>query len=477
MADQRLPDAPERLAALEARISRALDYLGDRPAGWLPARAGVDKDIVIVGAGQAGLAIGFALKREGITNIALLDAAPRGLEGPWRTFARMETLRSPKDIPGPELGIADLTFRAWHEAAYGEAAYQAIGKIPTGQWMDYLLWYRAQVDLPIENEVRVTRVEPCDAGIRLQLDRNGAADTIITRKLVLATGMDGFGQAYVLEMVRDGLPPDRYAHCAEPVDFAALKGKRVAVLGAASSAFDYAGTALEAGAGRVDLFCRSDALYRYNRFKQINYPGVLHHYVDLDDADKWRIMAELMKRSVSIIRETLQRCTRHENFAIHLNAAWNAVEFADGEIRIKTASGRHAADFAIIGAGFEMSPAARPELAGFADRIALWRDRYEPPAGMASEAAGAFPYLGGAFQFMEKEPGTATFLADIHLYSWAGSVSNGRGSSETTSIRHGVPRLVRALCRDLVRADAGMHVKRILSLPVAEFNREEYEAK
>lgn len=43
-------------------------------------------------------------------------------------------------------------------------------------------------------------------------------------------------------------------------------------------------------------------------------PGVLHHYVDLGDADKWQVMAELMKRSVSIIRETLQRCTRHENF-------------------------------------------------------------------------------------------------------------------------------------------------------------------
>lgn len=477
MPDQILPDAGERLATLEARVSRDLTYLGDKPMSWMSPRDGVDRDVVIVGAGQAGLAIGFALKREGVTNIALLDAAPKGLEGPWRTFARMETLRSPKDIPGPELGIADLTFRAWHEAAYGEVAYQAIFKIPTGLWMDYLLWYRAQVDLPIENDVKVTRVEPLEDTIRLHLDRGGVKGTMTTRKLVLATGMDGFGQAYVPEMVRDGVPSDRYAHCAEPIDFAALRGKRVAVLGAASSAFDYAGTTLEAGAGRVDLFCRGDRLHQYNRFKQINYPGVLHHYVDLDDSDKWRIMAELLKRSVAVTRETLKRSTRHKNFAIHLNAAWKAVGFSDGEIHIETASGRYQADFVIIGAGFEMSPAARPELSAFAGQIALWRDRYEPPTGLESNAAGVFPYLSGDFQLMEKVPGTAPFLADIHLYNWAGSVSNGRGSSETTSIRHGVPRLVRALCRDLVRADAEDHVERILSLPVAEFNRDEYVAE
>ena len=476
MSDQRLPDAAERLAALEARVVRALDYLGDRPADWMPRREAIDKDVVIVGAGQAGLAIGFGLKREGLTNFLLLDAAPKGLEGPWRTYARMETLRSPKDIPGPELGIADLTFRAWHEAAYGEAAYRAIGKIPTGSWMDYLLWYREQAALPIENGVRIMRVTPCDGGFQLQFDRDGAASSLTTRKLVLATGMDGFGQANIPGFIRDGLPPERYAHCAAPIDFDALAGKRIAVLGAASSAFDYAGAALEAGAGRVDLYCRHAALYQYNRFKQINYPGVLHHYVDLDDADKWRIMAALMERSVAIIRETLQRCTKHENFAIHLNAGWRSVSLVDGEIRIETDSGSHSADYAVIGAGFEMTPAARPELAAFAEHIALWRDRYDPPPGLESPAAGAFPYLGGDFQLTEKQPGAAPFLADIHLYIWAGSVSNGRGSSETTSIRHGVPRLVRALCRDLVRADAETHVARILALPVKEFEREEYDA-
>ena len=31
------------------------------------------------------------------------------------TYARMETLRSPKQLVGPAYGMASLTFRAWHE--------------------------------------------------------------------------------------------------------------------------------------------------------------------------------------------------------------------------------------------------------------------------------------------------------------------------------------------------------------------------
>lgn len=223
MLNSKRPDAAERLADLETRVARALDYLGDRPADRMPRCDGIDKDVVIVGAGQAGLAIGFALKREGLRNFVLLDAAPAGEEGPWRTFARMETLRSPKEIPGPELGIADLTYRAWHEAVFGAESYEAVYKIPTGLWMDYLLWYRAQIDVPIENGVQVSRVEPCEGGLRLELC--GSGDGLTTRKLVLATGMDGFGQAHVPEFIRVGLPRDRYATCAEDVDFSALAGR------------------------------------------------------------------------------------------------------------------------------------------------------------------------------------------------------------------------------------------------------------
>lgn len=43
---------------------------------------------------------------------------------------------------GPDLGVPSLTFQAFYEAKYGEAAWEALDKIPKECWMAYLLWYR-----------------------------------------------------------------------------------------------------------------------------------------------------------------------------------------------------------------------------------------------------------------------------------------------------------------------------------------------
>ena len=92
---------------------------------------------------MAGLALAAALVQRGVSVVAY-DEAPAGLEGPWATTARMETLRSPKQLAGPALGIPSLTFRAWFEAQFGEVAWESLDKIPRLQWMDYLRWYRAR---------------------------------------------------------------------------------------------------------------------------------------------------------------------------------------------------------------------------------------------------------------------------------------------------------------------------------------------
>ena len=56
---------------------------------------------------------------------ALHRPRARGREGPWTTFARMDILRSPKHLTGPDLGSASLTYRAWHEAKFGARALAA----------------------------------------------------------------------------------------------------------------------------------------------------------------------------------------------------------------------------------------------------------------------------------------------------------------------------------------------------------------
>src|SRR5271170_8234136 len=154
-----LPSAEEALARLTEKARQDLALLAHPAADWVRPvadAAGRDvRDVIIVGAGQAGLIVGLALKRDGVRNVVLLDRNPAGYEGPWDTFARMTVLRTPKALVGAELGIPSLSTRAWFEAVYGAEAWDKITWIPRRDWMRYLRWYRTVADLDIRNEVEV----------------------------------------------------------------------------------------------------------------------------------------------------------------------------------------------------------------------------------------------------------------------------------------------------------------------------------
>ncbi|MFS2167580.1 FAD/NAD(P)-binding protein, partial [Variovorax sp. Varisp62] len=155
-------DSASSLAALEARLAQDLEYLGWPGRNWMPARQVGDEsmlDVAIIGGGQAGLAASVALAQLGIRAV-VFDRSPAGKEGPWATTARMETLRSPKELTGPALGLPSLTFRAWFEAQFGLEAWTAMDKIPRLQWMDYLVWYRRVMDVDVRNDTAVTGIHP-----------------------------------------------------------------------------------------------------------------------------------------------------------------------------------------------------------------------------------------------------------------------------------------------------------------------------
>lgn len=121
------------LVELENRVRQDLAYLCYPPPNWVPAtqHAGANQvHDVVIGAGMCGLVASFALRGAGVGNLRIFDRSPAGQEGPWLTYARMETLRSPKHLLGPAYGIPSLTFRAWFEAQFGADAWQALDKIP-----------------------------------------------------------------------------------------------------------------------------------------------------------------------------------------------------------------------------------------------------------------------------------------------------------------------------------------------------------
>ena len=201
-------DMATSLAELEQRVRDDLACLCLPPANWVVPRPATDgrpvHDVVVIGGGMCGLVASFALQCAGIRNIRVFDRAPPGLEGPWLTYARMETLRSPKQLTGPAYGMASLTFRAWFTAQHGEDAWETLDKIPRPMWMDYLRWYRHVLALGVENDVEVLRILP--EGELLRLDLTGAGrkeDAVLARRVVMATGRDGTGRPNIPDFVQN----------------------------------------------------------------------------------------------------------------------------------------------------------------------------------------------------------------------------------------------------------------------------------
>ena len=118
------------LDALAAQAQAQLDMLSYPARPWVVPRQheGTEVlDVAIVGAGQSGMTIALGLMRENVTNIRLYERALPGKAGPWRSFARMKTLRTPKHVSGPEMGIPALTPEAWYRARFGDLAWAQLG--------------------------------------------------------------------------------------------------------------------------------------------------------------------------------------------------------------------------------------------------------------------------------------------------------------------------------------------------------------
>jgi FAD-dependent urate hydroxylase len=437
----------EGLAALESRLRRDLTMIDYPEPRWVRPR-GAARDVVIAGAGQGGLATAFALLRERVDNILVIDRAPKGREGPWLDYARMLTLRSPKATTGPDLGVPSLTYQAWHEAQWGAADYAALVKIPTRNWAAYLAWYRAVLSLPIENDTALERIEPDGALLRLHLS---GGRTMTTRKLVIATGIESSGRWWMPEMV-ERLPQPLRSHACEAIDFTALRGKRVAVLGAGASAFDNAATALEAGA-EVALFARATALKRLQPFRWMSNCGFMRHIDSLDDAWRWRFLRYILDLREAFPKETWERVVAHRGFRLHEGSPWQRVAVEHDAVHITTPKGTHEVDFVIAATGLDVDLAQDALLAPFVDRIALWSDRYVPPADERSERLARYPYLGAGLALTEKQPGSAPFLGNIHLFTWASTLSFGPSGSSINGMKFAVPKLVHGLTRDLYTAD------------------------
>lgn len=473
-----LPSAPPNgLAALEARLRQDLSWLELPAKRWVPPHQRDGREVLevaIIGGGMAGLAACASLTHLGVAPV-VFDQAPEGYEGPWVTTARMETLRSPKQLTGPALGLPALTFRAWFEAQFGEAAWEAMDKIPRVQWMDYLRWYRRVLDLPVRNGHHVTAIVPrADGVVALEIDSAAGHETVLARRVVLATGRDGLGGAQVPAFV-EGLPRDRWAHSSDDMDYSQLKGKRVGVVGAGASAMDSAATALEAGAARVDLLIRRADIPRINKGKGAGSAGLTHGFLDLPDAWKWRIRNYINVQQTPPPQGSTLRVSRHHpNARFHTGCAVHGVRLQGDKLQLESSKGMFTLDFLVLSTGFRIDWTTRPEFAALAPHIRAWKDRYAPPPELADRELDDSPDLGPAFELQERVPGACPGLSRVHCFCYPAALTHGTVSGDIPAISDGAKRLAQGIAGLLYREDIATHYANMEAFSDPELNGDEW---
>jgi cation diffusion facilitator CzcD-associated flavoprotein CzcO len=464
------------LDALELQLQTDLACLCYPSANWVADKARsdqADSDVVVVGGGMCGLLVWFALRTAGIHNVRIIDQSPEGKEGPWVTYARMETLRSPKHLTGPAFGYGSLTFQAWFRAGFGAEQWEELDKIPRTMWMDYLRWYRKVLNIPVENGVALTRVEPCGELLQLTLEGSGA-NSVSTRKLIYATGRDGIAKANIPGFIRD-VKASLWAHSADDIDFAALKNKRVVVIGVGASAVDNAAEALEAGASEVRHLIRRKDMPTVNKMMGIGSYGFIAGYASLSDEWRWRFLQYSLATQTPSPRGSTQRVSRHDNAYFHFDKSIKRIDETPSGLNIEFANGtRFETDFVILGTGFSTDPMARRELGDAAGEILLWEDVYTPPESEKHADLGRFPYLSDHFTFREKHAGNAPWLKHIYCFNYGATASLGKVSGDIPGISEGARWLAKNLSSCLYQEDIAIHWQGLQDYSTPELQGDEW---
>jgi cation diffusion facilitator CzcD-associated flavoprotein CzcO len=209
---------------------------------------------------------------------------------------------------------------------------------------------------------------------------------------------------------------------------------------------DNAAVALEAGASEVRLLARRQRMPTINKLMGVGSFGLTYGWPAMPPEWRWRFMNYAEGQQTPAPRNSTQRVSRHPNAFFHFGCTIASIRETPEGLCITTAAGRvFTSDFVILGTGFEIDLAARPELGDAASRIALWSDRYRPPAGEENAGLGQYPWLADDFSFTEKVPGSAPHLSRIHAFNFAATLSLGKVSGDIPAVSDGAQRLAQGI--------------------------------
>lgn len=460
-----ISSATADLTQLEGRASKELEYLNFPPReNWIPRRTTSNGeniyDVVIIGGGQTGMTLAFALMREKVSNIVVFDENDSSCEGPWLNHARMDTLRTPKYTIGPDCDIPSLTVRSWFEAIYGEAKWNEIDFIPRLDWASYLKWLREFLKLPIVNNTKVGSIQWSDKENCFVLpckSKNNLQSVVYARKIILATGLQGSGEWHVPDHIRNNIPHGIYLHTSDPIDFTSFAGKKVGILGGGPCAFDNAYIA-SFYADEVHMFFKKPKLVNLHVFLWGEFVG-FQHFNSLPDESKWKFISKMYEIGQPPTPKSVENIRSRNNIVMHFDSPWiDSKMDIDGKPVVITPREEHTLDALIIAVGWITDLSLRDELKDLNEKIALWSDKYTPPEGKRYDALLKAPYLINGFCLSEKVPGNAPYLSSIFNCTGGALVSTGFSAGTGISgMRYSVKLLVNELVNQLFVEDRDIY--------------------
>jgi hypothetical protein len=431
MAERLFRPAPRpgwegRLQALEDQIRSDIAMLRypiwplpyERPVGML--------EVAIIGAGQTGKAVAFGLSQVGCDSVKVFDRQPRGMQGPWRTYARNHLLRTLKsETGGMHWGFPNLHFQRWCDTKFGADYFSSIKKIPRLIWADYLDWFSDVLALPIEYNVDVK-------GIAWLPERNcfrlaTSLGSVFSQYVVVCSGIESAGLQRFPSLVREMLPPSVYSHTMGDLPADSLADRDVVVVGGGASAFDTANAALEAGARSVDLMLRREGLPPIHRVCHASkWNGYHRHYSELPDDLKWKYSLADLDLGVPPPRDTYYEAIRDERFNIYGKAGIDSLRYEDGKIVGVYGGSELRHDFMICGTGSRNFISDQKELQTLLPSIKLWQDGCIPDGLGTHPELENSPYLGPAHQFTPRGEGDEFVSRVYYLCSGVAHLSGFR---------------------------------------------------
>jgi NADPH-dependent 2,4-dienoyl-CoA reductase/sulfur reductase-like enzyme len=204
--------------------------------------------VLIIGAGPFGLSISTYLRGRGIDH--LIVGRPMDT---WR--AHMPTGMYLKSEPyGSDMSCPQTGYDI---AGYSQS--ERITGIERGtplsleRFLDYSDWYIKHL-VPDVSDVRVTEIKALNDGFQVAF---ADAESVAAKNVVIATGV--LPHAYIPAEL-SGLPSELVSHTSDYHRFDAFRGRRVAVVGAGSSALETSALLHEAGC-EVQLVVRQPPVW------------------------------------------------------------------------------------------------------------------------------------------------------------------------------------------------------------------------